>query len=259
MQQLLEVHDLGLLLDAGQPDLRQLDGHLAAGDHDGEAVVAGVGLDDLVELRGVVVELVGLLVVVALLVDELEDERAPAPAQLLGLVDDERAAAGLVAVVLVLLEVGGHVVLRSLPGLVLVVALGVAVRRHLEPVVLQHAARAVVAAEHEEAVAEDVPDGAHLDGERVHQHVLEGEQLVRLQELALQHARVVLLLLDDLPLVFVQPLDDAERAFACLLLLGLLDLLVQLAVEDQSRVGEVFRQLEFRFHQFFFVFDHSFQ
>lgn len=55
---------------------------------------------------------------------------------------------------------------------------------------------------------------AHLDAEGVHEHIFKGEDLGWFEELALQHAGVVLLLFDDLVFVFSEPVDYAEDSLA---------------------------------------------
>lgn len=65
---------------------------------------------------------------------------------------------------------------------------------------------------------EDFFVGAHLDAEGVHEHVFECKNLGWFEELALQHAGVVLLLFDDLVFVFSEPVDDAEDSLAALFL-----------------------------------------
>jgi hypothetical protein len=121
VDQLLNVDNLGRLLDARQADFGQVNGNLAPVDHNCEPVVTRVGFDDLVQLAAVVVQVVGVFLLVSLAVPESEDESVAPAFQLLGLVDDEGAAAGFVAVVFVFLEVGGDLLLLGLPGFVFVV------------------------------------------------------------------------------------------------------------------------------------------
>jgi hypothetical protein len=108
-----------------------------------------------------------------------------------------------------------------------------------DPVELADCARVGVAALDEKSVVENTLDFTYCNAERVHEHIFELEEEVRLEEFALQHARVVLLLFNDLLLVLVEPLDDAEHTFACLFLCTLLNFFVQLAVEYQCSVVKI--------------------
>jgi hypothetical protein len=226
VDQLLNVDNLGRLLDARQADFGQVNGNLAPVDHNCEPVVTRVGFDDLVQLAAVVVQVVGVFLLVSLAVPESEDESVAPAFQLLGLVDDEGAAAGFVAVVFVFLEVGGDLLLLGLPGFVFVVYVLVHVWGNRDAVEFEDWAGGVVATVDEERVREDFFVGSHLDAEGVHEHVFECKNLGWFEELALQHAGVVLLLFDDLVFVFSEPVDDAEDSLAALFLGWLVDLFV---------------------------------
>jgi len=172
IDQLVQVHLLVLLLDPRQTHFRELYGDFAALDDHCEPVVAGVGFGDLVQFASVVVQVVCEFVRVLLLVAQFKDERHALAAQLLGLIHDERPSAGLVALVLVLLEVGAALVLLGFPGLVQVVGGRVLVLRKFDGVGCEEVSGLGVAAVDLEGLGEDLHVLADAELEWGQQEVL---------------------------------------------------------------------------------------
>lgn len=165
------------------------------------------------------------------------------------LVDDQGASAGLVALVLVLLEVGAALVFLGLPGLVEVVHGRVLVVAQVDAVCLEESAGVLVGALDEEGLREDLDVFPDAEFEGVEQAVVVrvgvdgvGDagvvfvELHRFELLALDDSGVFLLLLDDLHFVRGQRLDDALAALSKFFLIGLENLFTGLAVEHDGIV-----------------------
>eukprot|EP00341_Mesodinium_pulex_P010377 CAMPEP_0116918004 /NCGR_PEP_ID=MMETSP0467-20121206/19498_1 /TAXON_ID=283647 /ORGANISM="Mesodinium pulex, Strain SPMC105" /LENGTH=177 /DNA_ID=CAMNT_0004595241 /DNA_START=741 /DNA_END=1273 /DNA_ORIENTATION=+ len=131
-----------------------------------------LGLEILFNLPVSSSQVVCEFVRVLLLVAQFKDERHALAAQLLGLIHDERPSAGLVALVLVLLEVGAALVLLGFPGLVQVVGGRVLVLRKFDGVGCEEVSGLGVAAVDLEGLGEDLHVLADAELEWGQQEVL---------------------------------------------------------------------------------------